>query len=836
MPASPPSSVELLAPAGGLDAAYAAFSQGADAVYLGLRRFSARAEAANFAPEEAAEITAFAHAQPRRRRVFVTLNTLLAQAELRPVLDTLELLAGIGVDAVITQDLGLAALARRHWPQLELHASTQMAVHSLEGARELRRLGFARVTLARELTLDEIRAISAGAGLETEVFIHGALCYSYSGLCLFSSYRCGRSGNRGRCAYPCRDRFRILDGGPPGAPAEAFPFSMKDFAVPGRLDALRDTGAACWKIEGRMKAPLYVAATTAFYRRLRDGELRDPAARADAEAQLKSIFSRPWTDLFLAGRRRPGTVDPERVGHRGTPAGTVLAVRRDHQDTVLRLRLDRAVERHDGFQVEPAGADRPFGFAVDPLRLVPRAGGTPRDVFEAGPGATVEVPLPLDAPPIPAGATVFLSSSQAVRRAFTWTRPRPDDFRLRHPITVRLEAAPDRLSARATLVAAAAAGLPPVTAEAALDGPFETARQPGALAEAARKVFDRLGDTPFQLAGLEVQDPGGIFVPVSRFNALRRDLADALGRALDAATAARLQAVAAAEATVLMPVPPPTAPAATAAPARWSVLADDPAVLLAFPADGSDAPDEVQAPLAAWTPEALAQLVARFGAGRVRAALPPVARDWDADWLRDRIAAARALGIRRWLVANLAGFDWLRADAAPDDDLLADWTLPVANRAAARALADLGAAAVTLSPEDGRDNLAGLLAALRERAELPVYQDTPLFLAESCVYANLAGACPGPDRCGFRSMTLEHPKGGRFLARPEGCRTVLVADTPFCLGGRLDELARAGARRFRAEFAHRSYAPADALAVWRALRAGRALPNTHTANYLRGLA
>ncbi|MEI8078136.1 MAG: peptidase U32 family protein, partial [bacterium] len=171
--------VELLAPAGGLDAAYAAFSQGADAVYLGLNRFSARAEAVNFTPDEVEEITGFAHAQTMRRRVFVTLNTIFAQGELRPLLDTVDLLANLGVDALITQDLGLAALVRRHWPHLELHASTQMAVHSREGARELRRLGFTRVTLARELTLEEIRAISAGGGLETEVFVHGALCYSY---------------------------------------------------------------------------------------------------------------------------------------------------------------------------------------------------------------------------------------------------------------------------------------------------------------------------------------------------------------------------------------------------------------------------------------------------------------------------------------------------------------------------------------------------------------------------------------------------------------------------------------------------------------------------------
>jgi putative protease len=840
MPVPPRQPVELLAPAGGLDAAYAAFSQGADAVYLGLNRFSARAEAVNFMPEEVEEITGFAHAQTPRRRVFVTLNTIFAQGELRPLLDTVDLLANLGVDALITQDLGLAALVRRHWPQLELHASTQMAVHSLEGARELRRLGFARVTLARELTLEEIRAISAGGGLETEVFVHGALCYSYSGLCLLSSHRCGRSGNRGRCAYSCRDRLRIVSGGPPKAPTEAFPFSMKDLAVPDRLNALREAGVACWKIEGRMKAPLYVAAVTDFYRRLRDGDgLDTPAARRDAEARLKSIFSRPWTELFLAARRHPGTVDPERVGHRGVPVGTALAVQRTREGAILRLRLDQPVERHDGIQVEPPGADRPFGFAVDPLRLVPRNGGPARDTFQAPAGATIEVPLPPDAPAIPAGTTIFLSSSQAVRRAYPWIRPRPDDFRQHHPITVQLTATGSAIQARAAL-----AGTGGATAEANLEGPFETARKPGALAESAATVFGRLGDTPFALAGLQVDDPAGVFVPVSRLNAVRRDLATALHQAFDAARDRQRQAVAASETEILAETVPVTTSQAPAPSPRWSVLADDVTVLLAFPTTGPDAPNEIQAPLAALTTEALARVVTRFGAHRVRAVLPPVARAWDTPALRDRLGAAQSLGIRRWLVANMASFELLReldildanGAAGPDaPDLLADWTLPVTNLAAARALAAMGAAAVTLAPEDGRDNLVRLLAALQGRAEVIVYQDTPLLISESCVYANLAGACPGPDRCEFRNLILEHPRNGHFLARPEGCRTVVVSETPFCLAGRLRELAAAGATRFRAEFAHRAYTPESALATWQALRADRALPRTHAGNYLRGL-
>ncbi|MDR1744592.1 MAG: U32 family peptidase, partial [Planctomycetota bacterium] len=181
--------VELLAPAGQPDAAYAAFRYGADAVYLGLDRFSARAEAVNFTPDQLDEAVAYAHSLSPQRRVYLALNTLVQEHELPGAATSLALAAEAGVDAVIVQDLGVARIARERFPGLALHASTQMAIHNPEGVRAAKHLGFSRVTLARELTLDELREIAriaSNEGIETEVFIHGTLCYSYSGLCLFS--------------------------------------------------------------------------------------------------------------------------------------------------------------------------------------------------------------------------------------------------------------------------------------------------------------------------------------------------------------------------------------------------------------------------------------------------------------------------------------------------------------------------------------------------------------------------------------------------------------------------------------------------------------------------
>ena len=201
---------ELLAPAGDTEAGYAALYYGADAVYLGLKHFSARATAANFGADDLNEFVGYAHSLGRK--VYVAVNTLLQEDELPELLKALDLCAKYKVDALIVQDLGVARIVREAYPELELHASTQMAVHNKEGALALQKIGFSRVVLARELTLNEIREIAAIPGLETEAFIHGALCYSYSGLCMFSSLETGKSANRGKCLYPCRAAFGGCDG------------------------------------------------------------------------------------------------------------------------------------------------------------------------------------------------------------------------------------------------------------------------------------------------------------------------------------------------------------------------------------------------------------------------------------------------------------------------------------------------------------------------------------------------------------------------------------------------------------------------------------------------
>lgn len=245
---------EILAPAGSMESLTAAVRSGADAVYIGAKHFSARACAQNFDRQELETAVSYCHA--RGVRVYLALNTLLTDNEIKDALQTVKEACSLPVDAVIVQDMGLAAFIRSACPSLRLHASTQMSIHTPGGAKELYRQGFSRVVLARELTKEEIAEIAKSCPIELEVFVHGALCMSVSGQCYFSSLLGGRSGNRGQCAQPCRLPFSVQGG-------TGHDLSLKDLSLLHHLGELRDVGVMSFKIEGRMKRPEYVAASVA---------------------------------------------------------------------------------------------------------------------------------------------------------------------------------------------------------------------------------------------------------------------------------------------------------------------------------------------------------------------------------------------------------------------------------------------------------------------------------------------------------------------------------------------------------------------------------------------
>lgn len=286
---------ELLAPAGSPKSVKAAVYCGASAVYIGLNNYNARRNAKNFTTDEMHDAVSFCHKYGVR--VYVTLNTLLTDREISDAETDVRLINASGADGVLIQDLGVAKLVKMTAPDLPIHASTQMTIMSLDGVKAARDAGFSRVVLARELPFSEIEYIARNSPIETEVFVHGALCVSYSGQCYMSSLIGGRSGNRGLCGGPCRLPYYFF------GEAEGYPLSLKDLCLSGYLKRLADAGVTAFKIEGRMKRPEYVAAVTAAY----SAALREGRELTSAEqSRLASVFSREgFTDGYIAGKKGP---------------------------------------------------------------------------------------------------------------------------------------------------------------------------------------------------------------------------------------------------------------------------------------------------------------------------------------------------------------------------------------------------------------------------------------------------------------------------------------------------------------------------------------------------
>ena len=755
---------ELLAPAGSFDAAVAAFAYGADAVYLGLQRFSARADAANFSDEELAQIVAYAHGNVRPRKVYVTLNTLLETRELPALFPSLALLERVGADGVIVQDLGLAALVRRHFPALALHASTQLACTSLAGARALKALGFVRVVTARELTLAEAADIGRQAGVEIEVFVHGALCYSISGLCLFSSLTTGRSGNRGRCAYCCRQPFCEPGG------ASAHPFSMRDLALAGERDALRTLPLASLKIEGRMKNPLYVAAVADFYRAALDGRLNAAAFRQKAD-DLRTVFSRPWTSLYAM---HPGTpprevIDRRAVGHRGTPIGTVLRVSRDEAGRWLVFETRRPLERHDGLQIDLPG--RPVGFPVDRLRDA----RTKRSAISLPAGSLVEVLLPREAGDLPRGATVCCSASQAVRRAFPVPTPRATELRVLRPVDLALTLAADGITLSGGGV------------EQRTPAVLTPAEHPERSRAASEKLLARLGEEGFALRSLAFNDPDRLFLPASLLNATRRAWAEKARAAFERPVPS------APEWPAPAPRPPVVAP-------RWTLKVSvdaSPALL-----EGDAAPDEVVVALhsdsvfvdtAPWR--------AAVAPERLRFALPVALRDGDMGAMAALAGELADNGFRRFECADLGSWQLLQ-DVQPACDALdvtADWTWYAANAEAARLQEAFGLSGAVTGPEA---NLPNLLT-------LPDSPPREILLAQ---YAPLFIAYTKPDT---EAARLTDRNGAALRIVRLGRLWVTHDERPWSAMEHLPELLKRGFGRFRIDLSWAGAEPPQR--TWRAL-------------------
>ena len=320
--------MELLSPAGNREALIAAIACGADAVYLGYTAFGARSYAGNFDADGLHEAVEYAH--ERGKKIYVTVNTLVKQCETDDLCDVLDLLSGVHVDAVLVQDMGAVRIIQERYPQLVLHASTQMTINNAQGAQLMKNMGFARVVPARELSFAELRQMREHTDMEIEIFVQGALCFSCSGQCLMSSLIGGRSGNKGACAQPCRKMYRMESG------KSAYYLSLKDLCTLNHIPELINLSVDSFKIEGRMKKPEYVALTTHLYRKyvdmyyeLGDSGYKKKIAESDELNRdiemLKDIYNRGgFTCGYLTGEaKRENMLSSDRPNHLGLKVGKV---------------------------------------------------------------------------------------------------------------------------------------------------------------------------------------------------------------------------------------------------------------------------------------------------------------------------------------------------------------------------------------------------------------------------------------------------------------------------------------------------------------------------------
>ena len=511
--------IELLAPAGSRESLIAAVEAGADAVYLAGSQFGARAYADNFDEEALTEAIRFAHL--RGVHIHVTVNTMVLDEELDDVRRYLQFLEKIGADAALVQDLGVAKIAREYAPNLPLHASTQMTIHNVQGARAMEALGFSRVVLSRELSLPEIREIVAGTNAEVETFTHGALCVCYSGQCLMSSMIGGRSGNRGCCAQPCRLPYTLVDVAGEdilGNTAGNFLLSPKDLNTLNLLPELVDAGVSSLKIEGRMKKPEYVATVVKTYRAALDRILakQDTPPTQEEHDRLAQIFNRDFTTAYLEGRPGRAMISDRKPNNRGRLAGRIISYDKAARRATLHLASDLNVDDDLVIWVKVGGR---VTSRVQDMQDAER-----RAIDHAETGQDVTIHMQNTVHPhdrvfkvydvrLMTEAKKYYTSGAPIRRI-------PVDIqvtaRLGQPLSVSMTDADGHHTSASTEFLGEPAKKRPLTEET------------------VRKQIDRLGTSVFALRHLETAIDDGVMFPMSEINKARQ-------KAVELLESARLQ-------------------------------------------------------------------------------------------------------------------------------------------------------------------------------------------------------------------------------------------------------------------------------------------------------
>lgn len=511
--------VELLAPAGNSEALHAAVENGADAVYLGGKMFNARQQADNFDMQQLRDELRYAHA--RGVNIYLTLNTLLHDDEIPKALAYADEACNAGIDGIIVQDIGLAAALRSALPGLPLHGSTQMTVYDSEGVHILEEMGFRRVVLARELTLEQASQIARSTSLEVEMFVHGAMCVCYSGQCLMSSMIGGRSGNRGMCAQPCRLTYTLAeDGSHPAGSAKQprYLLSPKDMNTLEYLAEIAASGVKSLKIEGRMKSPEYVATVVRIYRKYLDIALEQAGKGASGKLSidekdrhdLLQIFNRGgFSSGYLKGKTGSDMMSYEKPNNSGICIGEAIAY--DAGQQTIKIRLENELSAGDGIEIWTGGSDSPGGIAS----MIKVAG---RNVKKAEKGALAEIGY-FKGRIVP-GRKVYKTTDQELIKVARQSYTGRNIKRIAVKGTAILR------EGRPLIVTAADEEGHSVTAEGTVL-PEAAVNKPLTM-ERLKEQLNKTGSTPFIFSELGIDLQDGLTLPVSEINDVRRKALDSL--------------------------------------------------------------------------------------------------------------------------------------------------------------------------------------------------------------------------------------------------------------------------------------------------------------------
>lgn len=489
--------IELLAPAGNMESLIAAISAGCDAVYISGKKYGARAFANNFSFEELIESIRIAHLYDVK--VYVTVNTLIYDSEMDDFLKYIEFLYRNNVDAIIMQDLGAMDLVRQIYPKLEIHASTQMNIHSLETVKLLEKLNIKRCVLAREMNISEIKNIKDNSNMELEVFVQGALCISYSGQCLMSSLIGGRSGNRGTCTQCCRMKYDLVKDNKI-VNKDKYVLSTKDLCTLKNIDKLIDIGVDSIKIEGRMKRKEYVYLAVYLYRRAIDSYLNTGKVNITDNdiLELKKIFSRNFTKGFLFYENNNNFTNPTRPNHQGVKIGDVISVKNNY----FLLKLTDEVNLQDGIRV----VDDDIGFIVTEMFV------NDKKVSHAKIGDIVKIKKKIKSLSEVVKTTDY-KQLEKINELIDKKRRLPLDIKLSARLNERLSITLNYKNKFITYVS---------------DYIVSEAKNSPTTDNDIKNKINRLNDSVYCLNKLDINKDDNIFIPVGVLNNLRRNAIDKL--------------------------------------------------------------------------------------------------------------------------------------------------------------------------------------------------------------------------------------------------------------------------------------------------------------------